>query len=448
MKRFLFLLTFLSFGLTAQQSPTLTAEVSGCATPPQLYAFTGFGFVPVHQLDRAADGVYTASLELKEPVFRYLGTEPKDLRPLIIGGEQPARITGNCGDFRNASVSDSPVNEAYDRLKKRFEEFDERYQTLQQDIEVIQDERVREEGRIAMAEMDREKELLVNELKNQFPILGRIASLNTYLSHYSADLDQFPTQLEHYLETYFQFVDYSDPGFNDLAWTYEAYRTFGNQILRVIPTDQLAPLLLEKTGKWPVGSRARFLARSGALAAMLPERHPATQPLADSIAAEFADLYPAAVASMKQQTDVLRTYIIGAEAPDFTALTPSGDSLSLESLRGQVVLLDFWASWCGPCRRENPNVVRMYNKFKGAGFEILGVSLDDNRARWEQAIADDELEWLHVSDLMGWRSAYGQLYGVTSIPQTVLLDRKGNILARNLRGPELERKLAEVLGVK
>ncbi|MGB3798158.1 MAG: thioredoxin-like domain-containing protein, partial [Lewinella sp.] len=282
----------------------------------------------------------------------------------------------------------------------------------------------------------------------EYPILGRIASLNTYESFYSAEAGRYPSQLEHYLDTYFQFVDYSDPGYNDLAWTYEGHRTFTNQIFAMIPPDKLAGLLLEETRKWPAASRARLLARSGALAALLPQRHQAVIQLADSIAAEYRDLYPAAVEAMERQTESMKTFIIGAQAPSFTAETPSGDSINLESLRGQVVLLDFWASWCGPCRRENPNVVRMYNKFKDRGFEILGVSLDDKQDRWEQAITADKLEWLHVSDLKGWRSAYGRLYGVTSIPQTVLLDRDGHILARNLRGADLERKLAEVLGVK
>ncbi len=449
MNRLLFLLLlFCSPGLYAQGTVSITASLAGCATPPKLYAFTGFGFVPIHELKATADGNFTTSLELKEPVFRYLGSQPNDVIPIILRGEEAVTVSGNCGSMKNAAITDSPVNLAYASLKSRFDEFDERYQTLQQDIEVIQDARVKEEARLAMAEMDKEKAQMVSELKQKYPILGRIASLNTYTSWYSANQAEYPTQLDHYLSTYFSSVDYTDPGYNDLAWTYEGYRTFVNQVYRVIPSEQLAPMILEKTRRWPVGSRARLLARSGALAALLPQQHPATLPLADSITAEFAALYPAPVESMQRQTAVLQTHIIGATAPTFTAETPQGDSLSLESLRGQVVLLDFWASWCGPCRRENPNVVRMYNKFKDQGFEILGVSLDDKKDRWEKAIADDKLDWLHVSDLKGWRSEYGRLYGVTSIPQTVLLDRQGNILARNLRGADLERKLAEVLGGK
>ena len=108
------------------------------------------------------------------------------------------------------------------------------------------------------------------------------------------------------------------------------------------------------------------------------------------------------------------------------------------------VIVDFWASWCGPCRRENPNVVKLYNDFNDKGFEIIGVSFDEHRDRWIKAIHDDGLTWPHVSDLQGWKSAAGKLYAINSIPATVLLDREGNIVAKNLRGTALREKLEEL----
>ena len=110
------------------------------------------------------------------------------------------------------------------------------------------------------------------------------------------------------------------------------------------------------------------------------------------------------------------------------------------------VLVDFTASWCGPCRRENPNVRRLYKRFKSKGFEIYGVSLDQDLNRWKGAIATDSLTWKHVSDLKGWQSSAAQLYDVHSIPQTFLLDKNGKIVAKGLRGEELEAKLEELLG--
>lgn len=135
---------------------------------------------------------------------------------------------------------------------------------------------------------------------------------------------------------------------------------------------------------------------------------------------------------------------VGSEAPDFSQPTPEGKTLSLSSLRGKVVLVDFWASWCKPCRMEMPNVKRVYDQYKSKGFEIIGVSLDRDKGAWTGAIAQDGLPWKHVSDLGFWNNAAAQQYGVSSIPYTVLVNKDGKVLGKNLRGPALEEKLAEV----
>lgn len=134
----------------------------------------------------------------------------------------------------------------------------------------------------------------------------------------------------------------------------------------------------------------------------------------------------------------------GNLAPDFTAETPEGKSLTLSSLRGSYVLVDFWASWCGPCRKENPNVVKAFNQFKDKKFVILGVSLDTNKEKWMEAIKSDNLTWNHVSELKGWGSTIARNYNVNSIPQNFLLDPQGNIIASNLRGEALIQKLNDV----
>jgi peroxiredoxin len=136
---------------------------------------------------------------------------------------------------------------------------------------------------------------------------------------------------------------------------------------------------------------------------------------------------------------------VGEVAPDFTLNDPAGNPVQLSSLRGKFVLIDFWASWCGPCRQENPNVVRMYDKFKDKGFSIYGVSLDKEANAWKAAIKKDNLTWLHGSDLKFWNSAVAQTYGVSAIPATYLLDKEGKVIAKNLRGAALEAKLAELL---
>jgi len=148
---------------------------------------------------------------------------------------------------------------------------------------------------------------------------------------------------------------------------------------------------------------------------------------------------------LANRANLLRKATIGQKAPDFTLTTPDGKQLALSSLKGKYVLIDFWASWCGPCRQENPNVVKTYLEFKDKGFEILGVSLDTERANWLAAIEKDKLTWKHVSDLQGWKSSAASLYGVTGIPHTVLIDKQGVIIAKNLRGEALRAKISELL---
>ncbi|MEO8589035.1 MAG: TlpA disulfide reductase family protein [Flavobacteriales bacterium] len=137
---------------------------------------------------------------------------------------------------------------------------------------------------------------------------------------------------------------------------------------------------------------------------------------------------------------------VGSVAPEIRQNTPEGGTFALSELRGKVVLIDFWASWCRPCRMENPNVKRVYEKYHNKGFEILGVSLDRAQDAWVAAIQQDGLPWKHVSDLGYWNNAAAQEYGVSSIPFTVLVDREGKIIDKGLRSEQLEGKLAELLG--
>lgn len=139
---------------------------------------------------------------------------------------------------------------------------------------------------------------------------------------------------------------------------------------------------------------------------------------------------------------------IGAEAPVIAANDTSGVERSVADFKGKILLIDFWASWCGPCRRANPQVVALYNKYKDQGFEILGVSLDKNAGAWKKAIIADKLTWPHISDLKGWGCEPCKEYKVSSIPKTFLLDREGKIVAKGLKGPALEAKIQEMLAAE
>ena len=150
--------------------------------------------------------------------------------------------------------------------------------------------------------------------------------------------------------------------------------------------------------------------------------------------------------SFKTYLDKLNSLATGVKAPLFTQQNTEGAEVNLaDFVKGKkLVLIDFWASWCGPCRKENPNVVALYNEYKAKGFDIISVSLDNKKDEWQKAIAHDQLTWTHVSDLGGWQNKVAQLYNVSAVPQTFLLNGNGVIIAKNLRGEELRKKVEEV----
>lgn len=170
----------------------------------------------------------------------------------------------------------------------------------------------------------------------------------------------------------------------------------------------------------------------------------------DSLKAVRAKLSPALANSpyVRDLDDIilkLENVQIGKTAPEFSLPDTAGVNVSLSDFRGKYVLLDFWASWCPPCRRENPNVVKAFQENKDKNFTVVGISLDNNKDKWLKAIADDSLTWTHLSDLKYWDSEIPALYGVRGIPANVLLDPDGVIIAKNITGEELHAKLKEVL---
>ena len=160
--------------------------------------------------------------------------------------------------------------------------------------------------------------------------------------------------------------------------------------------------------------------------------------------------YPqaAALKTFHRMVLALRATQIGNQAPDFNLNTIDGKAVNLESFKGKFVIIDFWASWCKPCREESPNMVRLYEKYHSKGLEIIGISLDSEKEKWQAAIQRDHLNWIHVSELQGWKGQVSKQYNVSQIPFTYLIDKSGKIMAKGLRAPELDAILARTIQVK
>ena len=167
--------------------------------------------------------------------------------------------------------------------------------------------------------------------------------------------------------------------------------------------------------------------------------------LVEKVPAQFAN--NDRIAKLKKHIETVEKTAVGQKYIDFSMDTPEGQTVKLSDFisKNKYTLIDFWASWCGPCRKEMPNVVAAYKEFKNKGFGIVGVSLDNNLDKWKEAITTLDITWPQMSDLQGWNNAGAKLYGVNSIPATVLVDQEGTIVARNLRGEDIKAKLSELL---
>ncbi|MEM9992018.1 MAG: TlpA disulfide reductase family protein [Bacteroidota bacterium] len=420
-----------------------------------LFQFNGMNF----QLIQAADAqpekavienkqmeVFQFEVPTTEPRFYYIGFGPKNILPILLGSEKEVRVRGNCQQLRSARILQSPLNEAYGELRTQFNTLNAEMSNMIRRYRAAQDTASRGQVIRQFAQHDKKRLKLRSDLEESQPYLAKIASLQTYLSFHNYG-EGYLSEVDYFVNEYFHFADWKDADYNYMAWVYEATKNYTETISGFgLPETGHKKALDNILAKIPDDTRTKQLAWSGIIAGLQAKSHPNFAAFALPFAEKYKDSDPEAVAVLQQKIKQAATFMTGVEAPDFEMATPEGEQLKMSDLRGKVVLVDFWASWCGPCRRENPRVVKLYNKYKDKGFEILGVSLDSNKDRWLKAIKDDRLTWPQVSDLRGWQNAAAKMYGVRSIPHTMLLDAEGKIIGRNYRSHTLEAKLKEIFG--
>lgn len=436
-------LTFLS-AQKAKETIQINCQIENCVSSLKLMNFDGFSFNTVDEANAKGEEAVVFMIPAQaEASFYYIGPSEFDMRPFIAGTEASITIAGPCKNLRNAKISNSPLNEEYESFKKDLNKLKRRSQVINSKMRKatsIEKDALLDE----LASLDQDKLKLLEKYKDSNAILREGAALNTYLS-YQHNGGKYKNEIEYFIYEYFKYANFSAPIYNKLPWVYESFKSYTQTIASIpIPDEPKKKALEMALSKVDKESAAYMLALGGVVNALERKKDANYVYFVEKAAALLEAKGHPAAADMKKKLNAAKQFSKGGQAPDFTSQTPEGEDFSLSDLKGKVVLLDFWASWCGPCRRENPNVVKMYNKYHEKGFDVLGISLDRKKDAWTKAIKADKLTWHHVSDLKGWSNEVSKLYGVRSIPHTILLDREGKIIAKNLRGPALEAKLKEL----
>lgn len=400
-------------------------------------------------------GAFAFDATIPADGFYWVGTNPRDIRSAVLMQGESLNLSGQCGALKDANITQSPVNDSYTQLAQQIQLDKQRYDGMYR--QMMTGRPADDNFRGQMENLYSKMKGLADSLQKTDSPLGKAIALDVSSTPYNPANSLYSNAIEHYAANYMPLADLSDPAYAYIPMLGETAGQFTMLLTQAFAQDQA--LFDTYLSKFLDRIPAKTVAHRNVTARVIGMLEQARSQSYETYAQPYIASYPADrnAQRMKQVIPAIAQYYAqkeiadaqfakGMTPPEIALPTPKGDELRLSDLKGKVVLIDFWASWCGPCRKENPNVKKLYAKYKQKGFEILGVSLDSDKGKWEQAIAKDGLEWLHVSDLRKWQSIAAKAYSVSAIPQTFLLDRDGTIIARGLRGPALEQKLAEVFG--
>ncbi len=425
-------------------------EASANAEYIMLYDQVGLALREVARGQRQADGSYVLTMPTTpKPRFYSLGFNETQIGRIILGNEPELTLYANAQYMEKGRTIGSAANKALENVLKRTEALRTTSDQLRADLRLAQASRdvvAIQTANTALASLGKEKTAFLDSLKKANAMLWRSATLQISPDYFD-NPHGYQDELDFYSKAYFDYANLNDPAYDETPDVYDAFQNYVLLVSQLGANVNTSKQMFDtQLSKLKPGTNVYRRALSGIVSGMKIANHPEYT----AYAKRYVDLY-----RNDDQGDIKRlefdlkrtsTFTPGMEAPDLVGNTPEGEPYALSKLRGKYVLVDFWASWCGPCRRENPNVKAMYEKYKSKGFDILGVSLDREETSWKKAIEQDGLIWHHISDLKGWNSEHAALYSVTSIPQTLLLDREGKIIQRNLRGEQLSEKLKEIFG--
>jgi len=409
-----------------------------------LYEFDGIGFSILQVKKPSKDSTFSFSIKTDGPVMYFVGRQPNVIKPVVFGLDKKIKLSPLCRSIPNATFIDGTFNREIEKLLQESMMFPTKEQAVRSKIGR---QETSEQLKVALQTLDKEKLEWAKRKYAVHPYLGKMADLNIYLSFLNNDMN-YTSEAEYFAREFFQKVDWKDEMYNNIPMVFDLFKSYAGTLNRFREENALRQIYIEDIlEKIPADSKVYRFALGGATMAFRGTNKELFANFGKEYIKKYKTAKPdASIINLQRMINDEGNLDVGKIAPDFTLNDTEGNPLSLSSLRGKVVLLDFWASWCGPCRRENPNVKKLYAKYHNKGFDVLGVSLDRKRASWLMAIQKDDLPWHHISDVKGWKCAPAQLYKVKSIPATFLIGKDGKIIAKGLRGPMLEQKLKEIFG--
>lgn len=418
----------------------------------RLYEYHGGRVINVGagKLEKGEAGFsFSFTVPVSGPGIYLVGPDPRLNVGLAVEPGQSITLGGDCNNLNGTvTVEGSDLASNYNTFLKSVGGFQGKSNQLMQNLQAAQMTNPGAVGNI-QAQLQASNDQYFSYLDsvvNAGGFLAHVAKLYSFKPYMSdASHQSYQGEEDYFLKGFFNGIDLKDPAYNYIPQLTDKAKFFAfNVSSRPLDKETKQSAIDGYLNQIPEGSIARRLFIQGVLDGLDQSKSDLYVDYGQRFTQNWASDPMAAAVS--QKIAAMQRFAAGVEAPEIEGENPSGKNVKLSDLRGKVVLIDFWASWCRPCRMENPNVKKAYAKYAPKGFEILGVSLDQQKQKWVDAIAQDGLPWKHVSDLRGWQSQHAALYNVSSIPATFLLDKEGKILAKNLRGPALEAKLEEIFG--
>ncbi len=435
-----------------EKSVSLEGSLANCTDDSlRVYTLVGSDLVQV-SAGPLNGGSFSFDAKLPSDGFYWIGVSQRDIRSAVLVAGEKVKLDGQCGALQQAEVQ-SVSNDLYARLSQQMQLDQQRYDGMYRQMMTTGyvDENMSGQSQQLYGKMKG----VIDSLQKADSPIGHALALNISSSPFDPANSLYSSPLEHYVAEYLPLAQLKNPIYAHIPMLGEHAGQFTLLLSQAFPEDQSKfETYLDKFLQRIPGNTVTHRNVTARVIGMLEQARSASyakyaQPYiaaypADRNSQRMQQVIPAITQYIRQKAAADALFAEGNTPPDITLPSPKGKEISLSDLKGKIVMIDFWASWCGPCRRENPHVKKLYAQYKSKGFEIFGVSLDNDRGRWLQAIDEDGLEWVHVSDLKKWQSVAAQAYQVSSIPQTFLLDREGRIIGRGLRGASLEQKLREV----